>query len=130
MIHKLKHLYRYEGAIQWKDDCTYQEVIELQEFLVLRKTPKGFWIQIKHWSGKVTEKWVQECNYNGKRFAYEKKEDALNSFIIRKARRTNHLRRQLEMTQRTYEFAKGSVDFILSRKENKIVTHTETVASY
>ena len=60
----------------------------LESYPVLRTTPKGVWITF---FGK--EKWVSL--ETKKRFAYETKELAWRSFLLRKNRQVSHLKRKL-----------------------------------
>lgn len=72
-------LYRYNRryiAIGTFGENTKFE-IELVEYKVLRTTPMGYWIDMTTW-GPKKEKLV--LGGSGKRFAHEKKQDALLSF--------------------------------------------------
>ena len=80
-------LYRYKDFVY--ADCTIH--ISLQEYPILRKTPKGFWIKIgEHLEmdedatpQKVPdEKWVSASSK--KRYAYPTKAAALHNLICRR----------------------------------------------
>ena len=82
-------LYRFECR-----DYVDRSEIYLLTFPILRRTPKGCWI----------DKWGKECFVllgptKGRRFAYESKEDAWHSFKVRRM----WFRRRMEKTLRHIE---------------------------
>ena len=70
-------LYRYETD---KSTEEFTGNLELKEFLIEKETEKGYWITVNR-----KKKFILKGG-NGKRFAYETKELALNGFIKRKER--------------------------------------------
>jgi len=89
-------MYRYIARAhrQWVDECRTELTgvsIELQVFHVRRTTRCGVWIY-----DDITycERWVS--TRARKAFAYQTKEEALNSFRIRNARRIMYLKRDLK----------------------------------
>lgn len=82
----MKNLYRYTEDFSFEE---YENADELRliEFKVEKETKCGFWIREHKNYGKL--KFVLSGD-NGKRFAYETKEAALLSFIIRKERQILH----------------------------------------
>lgn len=82
-------LYRYNDN-NYREHLYDVKNIILVEYDVIKLTPKGF--KINH-NGK--EKFVLKGN-NGKRFAYESKKSALESYIIRKSRQILHAKMSIE----------------------------------
>ena len=71
---------------RWSDD---RLAISVEEFTVVRRTPKGCWIVNSYWHGrgeypKHMEKFI--LNDAGKKYAYPTREEARYSFIKRKQR--------------------------------------------
>ena len=83
-------LYRYnrETPNEWVGYETY-----LKRYEVVKETPKGYWIMV-HGMRKFVLK-----GSNGKRFAYETVEAALNAFKIRTTRCIGILTGQLKAAQ-------------------------------
>lgn len=78
-------LYRYVDA------C---DVVLLEEYRVVRRTPKGCWIQIAPGYPKPKLKFV--LNDATKRYAYETTDAAKVSFLARKRVQLNILRNRVE----------------------------------
>ena len=72
-------LYRYERHNLEFGDCK----IQLYEYTVVKETPNGFWIH--QFNSPNFKKFILKGS-DGKRFAYETKEAALNNFKIRTKR--------------------------------------------
>ena len=94
--------YRYDVVQkrEWLGDESTRLVgvsISLSTFRVIKHTPKGVWLDI--------DKWVS--NTGRKRFAYQTKEDALESCRIRNARRINYLTNDLEVAKLAKEAFKN-----------------------
>lgn len=89
--------------------CGYDNVsIKLEEWKVIKETPKGYWINRMSgiwWGGK---RWVSKTSR--KRFAYPTKEEALESFLIRKKAHIKHLKRNLTNAEKALELAKNWKD--------------------
>lgn len=86
-------LFRYDGLVGDTLSAGFEAEIILQEFEILRFTYSGVWIQ--RWrggEGKEYEKFV--LLRARKRFAYETKELALESFIAKKKKQRKILDRQ------------------------------------
>lgn len=110
-------LYRYENS-QFQGDF-YEIKLDLKEFRIVRKTPKGFWIWIgwgryenyldseyingsdaKQYAAeqlKAGLKWVS--NDGRKRFAYPTKAEAMVNFKKRKERQIKILKSQLSRAE-------------------------------
>jgi len=93
---KIKYLYRYilehwQGAAK----------LTLQEYEILRETPKGVWINI----GWNREKWVS--NYANKRFAQPSKREALKHYIRRKIYRNHCIELEMDRNNDTLITAKA-----------------------
>lgn len=92
-------MYRYEaGLIQGFDVLQYRD-LKLQEYPVIKETPKGYWIN-------TSQDW--KINYQGKKwvpknavraFAFPTKEQALKSYQFRNLRRIAFLQRDLRIAQ-------------------------------
>jgi len=79
-----KQLYRYTNHLV--GDGTFSWVsIYLSTFLVVRETPKGYWL---------TDRWVSKTST--KRYAHDTKEKAWASFQARKKRQIKILQTQLK----------------------------------
>lgn len=77
-------LYRYVDA---------QDVVLLEEYRVVRRTPKGCWIQIAPGYPKPKLKFV--LNDSVKRWAHDTRDDAKTSFLARKRRQLSILRNRI-----------------------------------
>jgi len=93
--------YRYEDVVTcsaYDDDYTYSSTysynvkINLREFLITRRTPKGMWIMPRYSRG---EKHRFVLLGTRKKFACLTKEDAMESFIKRKEKQIRILKTQL-----------------------------------
>lgn len=84
-----KVLYRYEGEedVHWKSFATY--IIVLKTYEILKETPKGYWIRVRHY----WKKWVSKDGR--KRYAYPTKAEALNNFKLRKEKQKEILKSRL-----------------------------------
>ena len=111
-------LYRYHHFVCY--DCSVR--LSLEEFSVLRTTPKGFWIKDHNYK----ERWVS--GESRKRYAYPSVEEALDAFILRKARHLEILKSQATVIGKVLALAKNPestkrtskyhVDFTLERTTN------------
>lgn len=85
--------YREVNA-RWSNDVL---AISVEEFTVVRRTPKGCWIVNSYWFGhrdypKHLEKFI--LNDAGKKYAYPTREEARASFIRRKQAEIAHCVKQ------------------------------------
>lgn len=96
-----KKFYRYEvnppyslGAVA----CNAPP-IECDEYIGIKKTACGWWIQFAPYVGQSWAKkhWVSDTAR--KRFAYPTKRQAFESLVARKRRREEHLRRELDRAE-------------------------------
>lgn len=114
----MKH-YRYQEQIQnagYMDEfdffhmASYDNVsLKLEEWDVVKETPKGYWIRQNiepFWASD--DMWVSKTSR--KRFAYPTKEEALESFLIRKRKYLGHLERNLTNTKRLIQLAENLKD--------------------
>jgi hypothetical protein len=84
-----EHLYRYS--------LNYDH-ITLEKYRVVRKTPKGKWIELYAWpTDRHSRRFVLDDGT--KRFAWETKELALESFRRRTERRISILQAQVKLCQ-------------------------------
>ena len=76
----------------------------LKEFVSEKETPKGYWIRplVGGYFG-IREKWIPKVSR--KRYAYPTKEEALESFILRKKRQIQYLKNQLYFAEETKRIA-------------------------
>lgn len=70
--------------------------LKISEYVVIRETPKGYWIGVKGFSS-FWSKWVSKTAR--KRYAYPTREEALNNFIKRTEKRIKILNHQLLCSQ-------------------------------
>jgi hypothetical protein len=96
--------YRYQENIQaaggfnengdWYRSGYSDVTLSIVEFILVKETPKGHWIQRIYETGFNGEiRWISKTSR--KRYAYPTLEEALNSFIIRKKAQVNILKEQL-----------------------------------
>jgi len=87
----------------YRYDTTYDEYngveIRIEEFILHKKTPKGYWI-IPSWMKDRSD--ASEAKYatwilksSKKRFAYPTKQEALTSFIRRKTQQIRYCKRDI-----------------------------------
>ena len=76
------------------------DIIFLEKYGIKKRTPKGFWIDYYG-----TDKFVLGNPQFGKRWAYEDKEIALNSYIVRKRRQIEHAQATINTAQEHLERA-------------------------
>lgn len=103
--------YRFQDALRPSDEpfATSDTTIELEEFRVIRTTPKGVWLAHHDlWPHdpdvKTGETFV--LNGTGRRFAHPTRELALQSFIARKQRQIKILRQQLTRAETALRLAR------------------------
>lgn len=77
------YLYRY---------VNHQDVVELERHAIIRRTPKGWWIQDPH--DPTRKRFVLEGTF--KKFAAATEAEAKVSFFRRKSRQLAILKRQVE----------------------------------
>jgi hypothetical protein len=93
---------------EYFNDYGYDDVkLELEEFLLVRETPKGYWIA-PIWFGGFghypdEERWVSKTAR--KRHAYPTKKEALESFLARKTKQAKILKRQLTNVEKAIKLA-------------------------
>lgn len=109
-------LYRYEDALGY--DALE---VRLIEFDVIRETEKGYWFVESRLNSKAFEamaerskRWVSKCSR--KRYCYPSKDDAWESYVIRKKRQLGHLERQ-------YKWAKQRVAYLDNNPERPEEKH-------
>lgn len=73
-----------EQAYRYTDGPDY---IYLEKWPIIRRTEKGFWVK-KWW--EINERFVLNNDKPGRRWAYEKKADALESYKRRKEWQIRH----------------------------------------
>lgn len=98
-----EYLYRFNASVDFSNSDWHNPAAILylkstvdfycEQFLITKKTPKGFWIVGYNGNKKFV---LGVSDGIGKRFAYEKKEDAWQSFLLRKRKQKSILARQLK----------------------------------
>lgn len=96
---QVTELYRYEDA--FLDGHSSEPELVLHTFKVIKITPQGYWFYDDARSFK--KRWVH--NSSRKRYAYETRELALNSFIIRKRFHLMHLLRKFKAANYSHNLA-------------------------
>jgi len=91
-------LYRFERGFNSGSYFGYE--LDLRELEVLKETDKGYWVEC--WRSANNKKFTLK-GIEGKRFAYETKEAALNNFQIR-------TQRSVEFCEKNLKDAKGYLD--------------------
>ena len=86
----------------------------LEKFKLFKETPAGYWIIPEYWSvademttsiNERYNKWISKTSR--KRFAYPTKEEALESFKMRKQRQIPILKAQLECAKEALKVAEN-----------------------
>lgn len=100
----MKKLYRYEENthVECYEDANKLKLVELE---VKKITPCGFWVNKFEWTDKHLR--FVLSGSNGKRYAYETKEAALNNFIKRKTKQIQWNRFYMEKAKFYLEIAKS-----------------------
>ena len=80
--------YRYSDYIYGHDIK-----IRLEVFYTVKETPKGYWV-ISSYIPDSKKRWVSKTST--KRYCYPTKEEAFNSYKIRKNRHLQHIRKQMD----------------------------------
>jgi hypothetical protein len=111
-------LYRIEdhkvGCGSYEEDYSadYRVHIDTRKYKVLRLTPRGAWIQTACSPSRGLQRFVL-CK-GKKKYAYPTLELAWESFLIRKQRRIQYLREQIEYAQSALAHS-SSCSFWISR---------------
>ena len=90
--------YRYQEIV-------YHDIgvkVEKKEFILIKETPKGYWITYTWDKKQEYKRWVSSSAR--KRFAYPTKEEAMIAFIARKKRQITILKGQIEIVQSALYF--------------------------
>ena len=81
--------------------------VELEIFELVKETPKGYWIVSESWVDldegfiSLAKKWISKTSR--KRFAYPTKQEALDSFLIRKKKQIEYVKRSLTNAEKALE---------------------------
>ena len=87
-----------------------EDMLEVEVYVGIKKTPKGMWIIRKDWIDYVDQKWVKKrfiLDSSKKKYAYPTIQGAVNDFIKRKIRQLSILERQLNDTKYQLELAEN-----------------------
>ena len=87
-----------------------EDMLEVEVYVGIKKTPKGMWIISKDWIDYVDQKWVKKrfiLDSSKKKYAYPTIQGAVNNFIKRKIRQLSILERQLNDTKYQLELAEN-----------------------
>ena len=87
-----------------------EDMLEVEVYVGIKKTPKGMWIIRKDWIDYVDQKWVKKrfiLDSSKKKYAYPTIQGAVNGFIKRKIRQLSILERQLNDTKYQLELAEN-----------------------
>ena len=85
-----------------------EDMLEVEVYVGVKKTPKGMWIICKDWIDYVDQKWVKKrfiLDSSKKKYAYPTVQGAVNNFIKRKIKQLSILERQLNDTKYQLELA-------------------------
>ena len=85
-----------------------EDMLEVEVYVGVKKTPKGMWIIRKDWIDYVDQKWVKKrfiLDSSKKKYAYPTVQGAVNNFIKRKIKQLSILERQLNDTKYQLELA-------------------------
>ena len=85
-----------------------EDILEVEVYVGVKKTPKGMWIIRKDWIDYVDQKWVKKrfiLDSSIKKYAYPTVQGAVNNFIKRKIKQLSILERQLNDTKYQLELA-------------------------
>lgn len=99
----MKELYRYDTDLSAED---FEPTPYLKVYEVKKETEKGYWVFVYS-----IKKFVLKGG-NGKRFAYESKELALNGFIKRKERQIEINKAMMDRAKKQMEVAKDLLNKI------------------
>lgn len=113
-------LYRYESS----SFASHNLSLYLCEFHITKETPKGWWISNDGY-GWDKPKWVAKEGI--KRFAYPTKELALESFLKRKAKMIQKLKRNLVCTKIIYNIAEKVQKGELQEDHAKVNPYTKDI---
>lgn len=104
-------LFRFDYIIT-SNRGNYSIELQLFEFLIIRTTPKGCYIDVSDYKKyfKSSEKWVS--NTDNHRFAYPTIEQAQKHLKIRTIRRIRHLENQLKVS----ELVKKEIEYLIKQK--------------
>lgn len=126
--------YRYEDHSYYGGRVKIEE----REFLLVKETPKGYWIAPKYYfydytvtnetpvflGNKKDKKWISKNAYNS--YAYKNKEKAMQNFIGRKRAQIHILENKLLQAKLAYQKAlmkndvsklKDTPEFFLSQED-------------
>lgn len=87
-----------------------EDMLEVEVYAGIKKTPKGMWIIRKDWIDYVDQKLVKKrfiLNSSKKKYAYPTIQGAVNGFIKRKIRQLSILESQLNYTKYQLELAEN-----------------------
>ena len=79
-----------------------EDMLEVEVYIGVKKTPKGMWIIRNDWIDYVDQKWVKKrfiLDSSKKKYAYPTVQGAVNNFIKRKIKQLSILERQLNDTK-------------------------------
>ena len=85
-----------------------EDMLEVEVYVGVKKTPKGMWIIRNDWIDYVDQKWVNKrfiLDSSKKKYAYPTVQGAVNNFIKRKIKQLSILERQLNDTKYQLELA-------------------------
>ena len=85
-----------------------EDMLEVEVYIGLKKTPKGMWIIRKDWIDYSDQKWSKKhfiLDSSKKKYAYPTVQGAVNNFIKRKIKQLSILERQLNDTKYQLELA-------------------------
>ena len=85
-----------------------EDMLEIEVYVGVKKTPKGMWIIRNDWIDYVDQKWVKKrfiLDSSKKKYAYPTVQGAVNNFIKRKIRQLSILESQLNDTKYQLELA-------------------------
>lgn len=92
-----------------------EDMLEVEVYVGVKKTPKGMWIIRKDWVDYVDQKWVKKrfiLDSSKKKYAYPTVEGAVDGFIKRKERQIKILSSQLADAENQLELIRDPSNII------------------
>lgn len=103
-------IYDDEGCYLFGKNSIGNVKIELEKFKVVKLTPRGLWLSRMYINWKGEEETLTDKKFilldSRKKFAHPTKEEALESFIQRKASQVKIVKRQLDVAKRALDLGK------------------------
>lgn len=125
ILYRLHHVYFLD--LNTKIDALSIDALSYEEYGIWKETEKGYWIVLIEYLHNVdlyintikrTKKWMSKTAT--KRFAWETKEEALLSFIIRKSKYMTYMKNKMIETNKQLYVANQIYEKVYGKKEESI----------